>query len=91
MTSLVVTAPALLSAVAGFGGGVLVLAVFTVLFGLRVAMTMLTLTRLWWPFLAVFLAPGLPPVGQAVTNAVPVSCSEVCQTRRASSSLRNGG
>src|SRR3954452_18384181 len=37
---------ALLSAVAGFGGGVLLLPVFTVLFGLRVAVPMLTLTQL---------------------------------------------
>lgn len=36
----------LLSAVAGFGGGVLLLPVFTVLFGLRVAVPMLTLTQL---------------------------------------------
>ncbi|MEV6605845.1 sulfite exporter TauE/SafE family protein [Kutzneria sp. NPDC051319] len=37
---------ALLSAVAGFGGGVLLLPVFTVLFGLKVAVPMLTLTQL---------------------------------------------
>jgi uncharacterized membrane protein YfcA len=37
---------ALLSAVAGFGGGVLLLPVFTVLFGLRIAVPMLTLTQL---------------------------------------------
>ncbi|WP_410622501.1 hypothetical protein [Amycolatopsis sp. cmx-8-4] len=37
---------ALLSAVAGFGGGVLLLPVFTVLFGLRVAVPVLTLTQL---------------------------------------------
>ena len=37
---------ALLSAVAGFGGGVLLLPVFTVLFGLRAAVPMLTLTQL---------------------------------------------
>jgi uncharacterized membrane protein YfcA len=37
---------ALLSAVAGFGGGVLLLPVFTVLFGLRVAVPMLTITQL---------------------------------------------
>ena len=36
---------ALLSAVAGFGGGVLLLPVFTALFGLRVAVPMLTLTQ----------------------------------------------
>src|SRR4051794_25521571 len=37
---------ALLSAVAGFGGGVLLLPVFTGLFGLRVAVPVLTLTQL---------------------------------------------
>ena len=37
---------ALLSAVAGFGGGVLLLPVFTALFGLRVAIPALTLTQL---------------------------------------------
>lgn len=36
---------ALLSAVAGFGGGVLLLPVFTALFGLRVAVPMLTLAQ----------------------------------------------
>lgn len=55
MTSLVLSvlvasaaafALALLSAVAGFGGGVVLLPVFTVLFGLRVAVPMLTLTQL---------------------------------------------
>ena len=35
-----------LSAVAGFGGGVL-LPVFTALFGLRMAVPMLTLTQVW--------------------------------------------
>ncbi|WP_196777980.1 hypothetical protein [Lentzea aerocolonigenes] len=37
---------AVLSAVAGFGGGVLLLPVFTALLGLRVAVPMLTLTQL---------------------------------------------
>ena len=37
---------AVLSAVAGFGGGVLLLPVFTALFGLRVAVPMLTITQL---------------------------------------------
>lgn len=36
---------ALLSAVAGFGGGVLLLPVFTALFGLRLAVPVLTLTQ----------------------------------------------
>lgn len=37
---------AVLSAVAGFGGGVLLLAVFTGLFGLRVAVPVLTLAQI---------------------------------------------
>ncbi|WP_230686917.1 sulfite exporter TauE/SafE family protein [Catellatospora vulcania] len=44
--SLAAYALAVLSAVAGFGGGVLLLPVFTALFGLRVAVPMLTLTQL---------------------------------------------
>ena len=62
---------AMLSAVAGFGGGVLLLPVFTALFGLRVAVPVLTLTqlssngaRVWlnrrelrWPIVG-----GSPPV-----------------------------
>jgi len=65
---------ALLSAVAGFGGGVLLLPVFTVLFGLRVAVPMLTLTqlssngsRLWlnrrdvrWRLVGWFAAGAVP-------------------------------
>lgn len=37
---------AVLSGVAGFGGGVLLLPVFTALFGLRVAVPVLTLTQI---------------------------------------------
>lgn len=65
---------ALLSAVAGFGGGVLLLPVFTVLFGLRVAVPMLTLTqlssngsRVWlnrrdlrWPLVGWFALGAVP-------------------------------
>jgi uncharacterized membrane protein YfcA len=65
---------ALLSAVAGFGGGVLLLPVFTVLFGLRVAVPMLTLTqlssngsRVWfnrrdlrWPLIGWFALGAVP-------------------------------
>jgi len=65
---------ALLSAVAGFGGGVLLLPVFTVLFGLRVAVPMLTLTQLssngsraWlnrrelrWPLIGWFTLGAVP-------------------------------
>lgn len=65
---------ALLSAVAGFGGGVLLLPVFTALFGLRVAVPMLTLTqlssngaRVWlnrhelrWPLIGWFAAGAVP-------------------------------
>ncbi|MER5667531.1 hypothetical protein [Streptomyces mirabilis] len=39
-------APALVSAVAGFGRGVLLLPVFTALFGLRVAIPVLTLAQI---------------------------------------------
>jgi uncharacterized membrane protein YfcA len=65
---------AALSAVAGFGGGVLLLPVFTALFGLRVAVPMLTLTQLssngsraWlnrhelrWPLIGWFAIGALP-------------------------------
>lgn len=65
---------ALLSAVAGFGGGVLLLPVFTALFGLRFAVPMLTLTqlssngsRLWlnrqhirWPLVGWFAVGAVP-------------------------------
>ncbi len=65
---------ALLSAVAGFGGGVLLLPVFTALFGLRVAVPMLTLTQLssngaraWlnrhdlrWPLIGWFALGAVP-------------------------------
>lgn len=65
---------AVLSAVAGFGGGVLLLPVFTALFGLRVAVPMLTLTqlssngsRVWfnrrelrWPLVGWFALGAVP-------------------------------
>lgn len=65
---------ALLSAVAGFGGGVLLLPVFTALFGLRVAVPVLTLTqlssngsRVWlnrralrWPLIGWFALGAVP-------------------------------
>ena len=46
LASLAAFALAAVSAVAGFGGGVLLLPVFTAMFGLRVAVPMLTLTQL---------------------------------------------
>ena len=63
-----------LSAVAGFGGGVLLLPVFTAMFGLRVAVPMLTLTqlvsngsRVWvnrhdlrWPLIGWFAVGAVP-------------------------------
>ncbi|NES16982.1 MULTISPECIES: TSUP family transporter, partial [Micromonospora] len=63
-----------LSAVAGFGGGVLLLPVFTALFGLRAAVPMLTLTqlssngaRVWfnrkdlnWPLVGWFALGAVP-------------------------------
>ena len=65
---------ALLSAVAGFGGGVLLLPVFTALFGLRAAVPILTLTqlssnggRVWlnreelrWPLVGWFAVGAVP-------------------------------
>jgi uncharacterized membrane protein YfcA len=65
---------AVLSAVAGFGGGVLLLPVFTALFGLRAAVPMLTLTqlssngsRVWlnrrelrWPLIGWFALGAIP-------------------------------
>jgi uncharacterized protein len=65
---------ALLSAVAGFGGGVLLLPVFTGLFGLRLAVPMLTVTQLSsngarvclnrhelrWPLIGWFAAGAVP-------------------------------
>jgi uncharacterized membrane protein YfcA len=65
---------AALSAVAGFGGGVLLLPVFTALFGLRAAVPMLTLTqlssngaRVWlnlrelrWPLIGWFALGAVP-------------------------------
>jgi uncharacterized membrane protein YfcA len=65
---------ALLSAVAGFGGGALLLPVFTGIFGLRVAVPVLTLTqiasnggRVWfnrdhlrWPIIARFSVGAVP-------------------------------
>jgi uncharacterized protein len=65
---------ALLSAVAGFGGGALLLPVFTSIFGLRVAVPVLTLTqiasnggRVWfnrdhlrWPIIARFSVGAIP-------------------------------
>jgi uncharacterized membrane protein YfcA len=65
---------ALLSAVAGFGGGELLLPVFTGIFGLRVAVPVLTLTqiasnggRVWfnrdhlrWPIIARFSVGAIP-------------------------------
>lgn len=72
--SLAAFALAVLSAVTGFGGGVLLLPVFTALFGLRVAVPVLTLTqlvsngsRVWfnrhelhWPLIARFAAGAVP-------------------------------
>lgn len=65
---------AVLSAVAGFGGGVLLLPAFTVLFGLRAAVPMLTVTQLssngsrtWlnrtelrWPLIGWFAVGAVP-------------------------------
>ncbi|PRY32357.1 hypothetical protein CLV70_102568 [Pseudosporangium ferrugineum] len=80
---------ALLSAVAGFGGGVLLLPVFTALFGLRAAVPVLTLTqlasngsRLWlnrrdvrWPLVGWFAAGAVPfaVAGALLLSHAPLS------------------
>lgn len=85
---------ALLSAVAGFGGGVLLLPVFTALFGLRVAVPMLTLTqlssngsRLWlnrrqvrWRLVGWFAAGAVP---LAVAGALLLAHAPLSPLRRA--------
>ena len=85
---------ALLSAVAGFGGGVLLLPVFTSLFGLRFAVPMLTLTqlssngsRLWlnrrelrWPLVGWFAAGAVP---LAVAGAVLLAHAPLSPLKRA--------
>jgi uncharacterized membrane protein YfcA len=84
---------AVLSAVAGFGGGVLLLPVFTALFGLRVAVPMLTLTqlssngsRLWlnrrelrWPLIGWFAAGAVP---LAVTGGLLLAHAPLGPLRR---------
>ncbi len=74
LASFAAFALAALSAVAGFGGGVLLLPVFTAMFGLRVAVPMLTLTqlvsngsRVWvnrhelrWPLIGWFALGAVP-------------------------------
>jgi uncharacterized membrane protein YfcA len=65
---------AMLSAVAGFGGGVLLLPVFTALFGLRVAVPMLTLTQLSSNGARVWLNRAQlrrPLIGWFAVGAVP--------------------
>jgi uncharacterized membrane protein YfcA len=65
---------AVLSAVAGFGGGVLLLPVFTALFGLRAAVPMLTLTQLSGNGSRVWLNRAelrRPMIGWFALGAVP--------------------
>jgi uncharacterized membrane protein YfcA len=80
---------AVLSAVAGFGGGVLLLPVFTALFGLRFAVPMLTLTQLasngsrtWlnrrqlqWRLIGWFAAGAIPSavVGGLLLTQAPLA------------------
>jgi uncharacterized membrane protein YfcA len=85
---------ALLSAVAGFGGGVLLLPVFTAMFGLRFAVPMLTLTqlasngsRVWlnrhdlrWPLVGWFAAGAVP---LAVAGAVLLTRAPLGPLQRA--------
>jgi uncharacterized protein len=67
---------AMLSAIAGFGGGVLLLPVFTALFGLRAAVPMLTLTQLSSNGSRVWLNRGelrWPLIGWFSVGAVPLA------------------
>ncbi|HZM80414.1 MAG TPA: sulfite exporter TauE/SafE family protein [Candidatus Limnocylindrales bacterium] len=67
---------ALLSAVAGFGGGVLLLPVFTALFGLRAAVPVLTLTQIGSNAGRVWLNRGelkRPVIGWFALGAVPMA------------------
>ncbi|MDZ5443637.1 MULTISPECIES: sulfite exporter TauE/SafE family protein [Micromonospora] len=84
---------ALLSAVTGFGGGVLLLPVFTALFGLRVAVPVLTLTqlssnaaRVWlnrpelhWRLAGRFAAGAVP---LAVTGALLLAHAPLAALKR---------
>jgi uncharacterized protein len=84
---------ALLSAVAGFGGGVLLLPVFTALFGLRFAVPILTLTqlssngsRVWlnrrdlrWPLIGWFALGAVP---LAVAGALLLAHAPLSPLRR---------
>lgn len=84
---------AALSAVAGFGGGVLLLPVFTALFGLRFAVPMLTLTqlssngsRVWlnrdelrWPLVGWFTLGAVP---LAVAGAVLLTYAPLSPLKR---------
>jgi len=84
---------ALLSAVAGFGGGVLLLPVFTALFGLRFAVPMLTVTqlssngsRVWlnrrelrWPLVGWFALGAVP---FAVAGAVLLAHAPLSPLKR---------
>ena len=74
LASLAAFGLAIMSAVAGFGGAVLLLPVFTVMFGLRLAVPMLTITqlfsngaRVWfnrhelrWPLIGWFAVGAVP-------------------------------
>jgi uncharacterized membrane protein YfcA len=84
---------AMMSAVAGFGGGVLLLPVFTALFGLRFAVPMLTLTQLssngsrtWlnrdavrWPLVGWFAVGAVP---LAVAGAVLLTHAPLSPLKR---------
>jgi len=72
---------ALLSAVAGFGGGVLLLPVFTILFGMRAAVPMLTLTQLSSNGRRVWLNRHQlhrPLIGWFALGAIPSPSPEHC-------------
>ncbi|OLB65551.1 MAG: hypothetical protein AUI10_06285 [Actinobacteria bacterium 13_2_20CM_2_72_6] len=93
LASLAAFALAVLSAVAGFGGGVLLLPVFTAMFGLRVAVPVLTITqlasnggRVWfnrhelrWPLIVRFSAGAVP---LAVAGALLLAAAPLAALKR---------
>jgi uncharacterized membrane protein YfcA len=93
LASVAAFALAVLSAVAGFGGGVLLLPVFTAMFGLRVAVPVLTITqlasnggRVWfnrhelrWALIARFGAGAVP---LAIAGALLLAAAPLAVLKR---------
>lgn len=93
LASLAAFGLAVLSAVAGFGGGVLLLPVFTIMFGLRLAVPMLTITqlfsngaRVWfnrhdlrWPLIGWFALGAIPA---AIAGAVLLTHAPLAPLQR---------